>query len=118
KGVAEARRLQEEGLSMAQATREGRLPKHQNPWFQAGLQEQFGRVSADTWQSDLMAAMAANRDLQNATSMEAFDAFAQQHRAEWMKANVEGGRDGHFERGFGARSDAYYADARRQFAAR
>lgn len=117
-GEAEARRLQEQGATLAQATREGKLPAQMNPWFRAGLQEQFGRVSADTWQTDLAAAIASDDRMSRSTDLAEFDQFAQEHRQKWLEENVAEGRDGHFEKGFGSRSDAYYTDLRRQFAAR
>ncbi len=117
-GEMMARKLNEQGLSLAQATREGKIPKGLNPWFRAGLDEQFGRVTADRWQSDFMAAAGADEVLKESTNIQDFDAFAQKHLEGWSQENIGDGRGEHFERGFGHRRDAYVADERRKFAAR
>lgn len=118
KGEALARKLHESGNSLAKAVRDGKVPANESPWFMEGLQEQFGRTSADKWQSDLMGALATDEGMQQATSMDAFDAYVAQHRSKWLAENVgDEGRDARFELGFGGRSDAYYADERRKFAA-
>ena len=118
-GEAAARKLFEEGKSLAEATRKGLIPKAANPWYRAGLQEQFGRVSADKWQTDLMAAVASDEYLQKTTKLEDFDKFVAEHRVKWAEENVApGDRDAYFEKGFGHRADAYFANERRSFASR
>jgi hypothetical protein len=117
-GETAARKLFEQGKTIAEATRQGLYPKAANPWYMAGLKEQFGRVAADTWQSDLSGAVATDELMQKTTDLSAFDDFVRQHREQWMKDHVGDQRDPYFEKGFGHRADAYYADERRKFAAR
>jgi hypothetical protein len=117
-GIKKARELQEQNISYRKAIKDGLLPANQSPFFMAGLREQFGRISADKWESDLRVAIAKDEKLQDTDNIEDFDAFVADHRNRWMEKNVGGeNRDRHFDIGFGDRADAYYANSRRQFSA-
>lgn len=116
-GETAARKFAEQGKTYAQAIKDGLIPRGSSPFFVAGFKEQFGRVTADRWQSDLTLAVAKDDKLRTTTNLEDFDSFVQQHRKDWMQANVDpSNRDQFFETGFGHRADAYLTDARRQFA--
>lgn len=116
-GEAAARRMFEAGKSYADAVKEGLIPRGANPFYVAGFKEQWGRVTADKWNSDLTVALANNPDLQTSTDLKDYDKFVAEHRKDWLEKNVDPGkRDQFFETGFGHRADAYYANARNSFA--
>lgn len=119
KGEQMARRIAESGKSFRDAIREGLITPDQSPWFRLGAKEQFGRVTADKFATDLQLAMANDPKLTESVEASDYDAFVQEFRAQWLRDNVgdEKDRDLHFENGFGPRSDAYVTDLRRQFAA-
>ncbi len=118
-GVEAARTLVEEGLSLAEATRQGKLPQQDNPWFMAGFQEKTGQNAADKWRIKLMEDMQADSVLQESTSTDEAVEFINKHRANWLEENAPAGRDdGFFAQGFGARSDAYTQEELMKFAAR
>lgn len=112
-----ARELQESGLQYADAVKSGKIPASGSPWFRAGLQEQYGRVSADRYESDLMVHIAGNPDLQDSTDLNAYDQEEQKFRQDWLKDNVgPDNRTDFFEMGFGKLADAHLADLRRNWA--
>lgn len=118
-GSQKAREMLESGVTYKEAIRKGLIPAHASPWFQVGAREQFGRVSAGRFSTDLQNAVEMNGDLQASTDVKDFDKFLGDFRKQWMSANVgeEKDRTLDFERGFGPTSDAYTEDARRQFIA-
>jgi hypothetical protein len=118
KGEIARRKAHEQGLTLAEAQRKGDIPAQSNPWFMAGLKEQDGRVSADTWHTDLIVALSKDQDMQTTTDIGAFDTFVNKYREGWLKEKVGEGRDQHFEVGFGHRSDAYLDEERRKFASK
>jgi hypothetical protein len=60
----------------------------------------------------------ADPKLQESTNPADFDKFTGDFRKQWLSQNVgDENRDLNFERGFGAMSDAYSEDSRRQFVA-
>lgn len=115
-GEAEARRLGQEGQSLADLTREGKLPRQNNPWFQAGLREQYGRVAADTWASDFEHFLKNDDVMKTTTDMETFDRIAKKKSQEFLKEKVGDSLEPNFQRGFGGRYDARYAQLRSDFA--
>jgi hypothetical protein len=119
RGEQAARKIAESGKTYQQAIKDGLITPDQSPWFRLGAKEQFGRVTADKFATDLSIAAAADPKLQESVEPADFDAFAVEFRKAWLKENVgeDGNRDLHFENGFGPRADAYLTDARRQFGA-
>lgn len=117
-GEAAARRLSEAGATYAQAAKDGSIPRSANPFFMAGFKEQWGRVTADKFSSDLRVAVASNPDLQTATDLGSFDQFVTNYRKTWADQNIDPAkRDKFFELGFGHRADAYYTQERQEYAA-
>jgi hypothetical protein len=115
-GEQKARQLFESGKSYRDAIRKGDIDPHESPWFQLGAKEQFGRVTAGKFSSDLQDAVEKN--LSETTDVAQYDKFVQDFRAKWTEDNVGSeNRDLHFENGFGSMADAYAADSRRQFVA-
>lgn len=119
RGEQQAREIAESGKTYQQAIKEGLITADKSPWFKLGAKEQFGRVTADKFATDLSLAVANDPRLQESVEAEEFDAFAVEFRKNWMEQNVGDARnrDLHFENGFGPRADAYLTDTRRQFAA-
>jgi hypothetical protein len=117
-GQKKARELAQNAKDFKEAIRQGRITPDQSPWFMAGLREQFGRLAADRMNFEMMVAAAKDENLQTTTNAADFDGFAQKFVQGWQQQNLnDGDRDAHFERGFGAKTDAYLADQQRQFAA-
>lgn len=116
-GKLAADKIRQDGLTLAEATRKGKIPASRNPYFMAGLREQLGRNMADKFDGDLRAAVGQNSDLLSSTNVEDFDKFASKFREEWTKQNVgEGDQDDHFNTGFQFRADAYLTQSRNGFA--
>lgn len=111
-----AKQIREEGLSLAEATRKGKLPASKNPFYMKGLREQLGRNLADTFGGDLKAAMGADENLQVSTNLGDFDTFAQKFREQWEKDHLGENQDDHFKQGYQFRSDAYLTAVRNEFA--
>lgn len=117
-GAQKARELFESGKSYRDAIKQGLIGPQDSPWFQLGAKEQFGRVTAGRFSTDLQAAVENDPKLQDSTNPADFDKFLGDFRKNWLTQNVgEDNRDLHFERGFGAMADAYTEDSRRQFVA-
>lgn len=117
RGAAKARELMEKGMSYADAVAAGEIKPQSSPFYLASLKEQSGRVDADTWEGEFIKDVGQNEGLKKAISMEAFDKFAMEHRANFLKKRLgEQGRDLAYEQGFGARSDQYYFAARQKYA--
>lgn len=117
KGQQKARDLAQSATSFRDAIRSGAIMPSESPWFMAGLHEQFGRLAADRMNFDLMNAMTQDENLQTTTDPADFDKFLTQFTGQWQKDNLDATqRDSHFDQGFGAKSDAYIADAQRTFA--
>lgn len=117
-GEAAAREFANQGLTMGDLQREGKIPASQNPWYMASFNEQMGRVTADRWSEDLTAQMGTDKVLEKSTSMKDFDAYWSEKRDSWMKENGAQGWDKYFTQGFGGRADAYQHQARMEHAQR
>lgn len=118
-GEAAARQAVEDRLTYNEAEKQGLITKDQNPFFRKHFKRQFGRLMALRYEGDLRQAIAANPSLANATDVEAFDAFEQEFREQWMGEVVgEGNRDLDFEEGFGVQKDELVRNARSAFSAR
>lgn len=116
-GTAKAAELYANFQDVTKAMKAGEIQANQNPWFMAGLREQFGRVAADRMNFEMLAAMNTDETLQTSTDVKDFDQFAQGFVSNWEKSNLgDGPRDANFERGFAAKTDAYIADTQRQWA--
>lgn len=106
-GIEAARTLVEQGMSMAEATRQGKLPQQDNPWFMAGFHEKMGQSSADSWHYKLIEDMSKSQELKDSTNTDDAQKFINEHRAEWLAQNAPKGREEKFfSQGFGLRSDA------------
>lgn len=115
-GEQKARQLFESGKSYREAIKRGDITADQSPWFQLGAKEQFGRVTAGQFSSDLQAAVEKN--LSDTTDVAQYDKFVQDFRKQWVQDNIgEDNRDLHFENGFGSMADQYASDSRRAFVA-
>lgn len=118
-GVEAARDLVAKGLSLAEATRQGKLPQQDNPWFMAGFHEKMGQNDADKWRIKLMEDMLADPQLQDSTSTDDAVTFINQHRLDWLNNRAPVGKDdGFFAQGFEARADAYTQEELMKFASR
>jgi hypothetical protein len=116
-GIEAARALVEQGLTLAEATRTGKLPQQDNPWFMAGFHEKMGQSAADSWHWQLIEDMKKNPELQESTSVQDAQDFINKHREEWMGKNAPKGREQKFfSQGFGLRSDALTRDEMTKFA--
>lgn len=116
-GEQKARELAQSAKSFRDAVASGKITPDQSPWFMAGLHEQFGRLAADRMNFDMMNAVSQDEGLQTTTNPGDFDTFMSQFIGQWQKTNLDPSqRDSHFDQGFGAKSDAYVADAQRTFA--
>lgn len=117
-GAKAAREFFESGKSAREAIKAGLIRPDESSWFQLGAKEQMGRVSAGRFSTDLQNAIENDPKMQESTNVGDFDKFLGEFRKSWLKENVgDENRDLHFERGFGAMSDAYTEDSRRQFVA-
>jgi hypothetical protein len=114
-GERAARFASEAALKAGDLTRMGELPMQDNPYFMAGYEEEWGRVAAGTWQSDMKAAMDADPTLKESIKMEDFDKFVGGHINQWFK-DKGFDRTEFFEKGFGHMKDQYLAMARLGFA--
>lgn len=116
-GIEAARALVEQGLTLAEATRTGKLPQQDNPWFMAGFHEKMGQSAADSWHWKLIEDMKKNSDLQESTNVQDAQDFINKHREDWMAQNAPKGREQQFfSQGFGLRSDALTRDEMNKFA--
>lgn len=117
-GEQKARELFESGTSYKDAIKKGLISPQESPWFQLGAKEQFGRVTAGKYSSDLKDAVEKDPTLQESTDVAQYDKFATDFRKKWLADNVgDENRGLNFEHGFGSMADAYSADARSQFVA-
>lgn len=115
-GIAKASELYAQFQDVTKAMKAGKLQANQNPWFMAGLHEQFGRIAADRFNSDLMGAVNMDQTLKTSTNLADFDNFARSFMAGWEKQNLSDVRDPNFERGFASKADSYLAVNRSSWA--
>lgn len=115
KGAQAARLASEQAMKAGDMTRMGELPMQENPYFMSAYEEEWGRVAAGFWQSDLKAAMNEDQNLQESTNMADFDKFVGDHLKAWGTSHKLD-RSTEFERGFGGMKDQYVAMARLNFA--
>lgn len=112
-----ALRLHEQRKTYAQAVKEGLIPRSANPFFYAGVKEQFGRVAAETMASDILAAVQEDERMRKTTDIREYDEFVQQRVAEWLDQNVtQDLRDEFFDAGYAEHAQRLLAGQRTAFA--
>jgi hypothetical protein len=117
-GEQKARELFESGVTYRDAIKKGLISPQDSPWFQAGAREQYGRVTAGRFATDLQDAVQKDEGLQNSTDVADYDKFVGDFRQKWMEDNVGSDNRGlNFEHGFGSMADGYANNSRSQFIA-
>jgi hypothetical protein len=117
-GARKARELFDSGTSYKDAIKKGLISPQESPWFQLGAKEQYGRVAAGKFSTDLTAAVAQDPTLQDSTDVAQYDKFAQNFKQQWTADNIgEENRGLNFEHGFGSMAEQYGADERSHFVA-
>jgi hypothetical protein len=117
-GEQKARELFESGVTYRDAIKKGLISPQDSPWFQAGAKEQFGRVTAGHFATDLQDAVQKDEGLQNSVDVADYDKFVSDFRSNWMEQNVGTENRGlNFEHGFGSMADGYANNSRSQFIA-
>jgi hypothetical protein len=117
-GEQKARELFESGVTYRDAIKKGLISPQDSPWFQAGAREQYGRVTAGRFATDLQDAVNKDEGLQNSTEVADYDKFVGDFRSKWMDENVGADNRGlNFEHGFGSMADGYANNSRSQFIA-
>lgn len=114
--------MQEQGITSWKAYREavkaGTIKREDNPFFQAGLQRQFGTLAAQRIGADLAAEIAADPNMAESTDPAAFDKKLAEFMPSWLEKNAgESGQSPFFSSGF-ANADGVLMSLRNQFAAR
>lgn len=108
--------LSQQAKTYKDAVDKGMIPAHANPFFVAGVKEQYGRVVADQFASDMAGHIASNPDLQKSTDVKDFDATMTRAQEEWISQNIgPGNRDSFFNTGFSFRAQQTVAALRQQF---
>jgi hypothetical protein len=117
-GEALAGRLALQKKSFEQAVKDGSIPRGANPFFFAGVKEQYGKVAATKFSSDLRAATALDENMKTTTSIAEYDEFVKGKSEEWLKNNVPANqRDEFFDASFNDMALNALAGQREQFAA-
>jgi hypothetical protein len=117
-GAALAQRLSLQKKTFEQAVKEGLIPRGANPFFFAGVKEQFGRVQAGNFASDLRAQISLDDNMRTTTNIADYDKFVQNATEKWLGDKVPANqRDEFFDAGFNAIALAAVANQREQFAA-
>jgi hypothetical protein len=117
-GAELAGRLAIQKKSYDDAVKEGTIPRGANPFFMAGVKEQYGKVMATKFSSDLAGAVAGDENMQRSTSLQEYDDFVKGKTDEWLKSNVpDNQRDEFFDAGFQDSVLNAMAGQRQQFAA-
>ncbi len=111
-GTEAARKLQAQGKSFRDAIREGLISPDQSPFFRLGVKEQFGRITADKFQTTLT--MRALAELADSTDPEDFDKLAGEVRQDIL-GDIGEDADASFLNGFGPRADQHQVNARLAF---
>jgi hypothetical protein len=113
-----ASRLSLQKKTYDDAVKEGLIPRGANPFFYAGVKEQFGRVMAGTFSSDLRASIAQDENMRTTTNIGEYDAFVKDATQKWLDKNVPTNqRDEFFDAGFQGQAVSSVANLREQFAA-
>lgn len=116
RGSQLASEIFESGKSYREAIQSGQITPAQSPWFQLGFNEQFGRLSATRFGSDLQREISSGA-LKDETDMGKFDQFVTQYQQNWTKDNVGEDRQNEaFRMGFSRQVDGIIEGARYQFA--
>ncbi len=105
--------LREEAASYQDAIKKGLIDPSESPWFRRGAEEQFGRLAADSFGSQL--AHNALLELQDSTDPEDFEKFAAEQRSAFFETLGEDGEGAAFLAGFSPRADAHFQNARNSF---
>lgn len=116
-GEKKARELFDSGTSYRDAIKKGLISPSESPWFQLGAKEQYGRVTAGKYSSDLAFAVANDPGLQTSTDVTEYDKFAGDFKKQWTADNVGTSSGLNFDHGFGSMAEAYGADERSKFVA-
>lgn len=118
-GQEAAQALIDKGLSLADATRDGKLPMIDNPWAMAAFNEKMGAQSANEWHYDLIEKAAKDPGLQDSTEVKDMQDFIVKHKAEWLAVNgSKGSNKGFWDQGFDNRSNAAAQQEMMKFASR
>jgi hypothetical protein len=118
-GQEAAQGLIDQGLSLADSTRQGKLPMIDNPWAMAAFHEKMGAQSANDWHYDLIEKMEADQTLQESTSVKDAQDFIVQHKQQWLADHGSKGADkGFWDQGFDNRSNAATQQEMLKFASR
>jgi hypothetical protein len=111
-----ASQLALQGESYRSAVEKGLIPEHGNPFFVAGVKEQFGRVMADKMGEAFREHMKTNPEMLQSTDPADFDKNVQWFQEEWMGANIPPDKkDRFFNTGFASRAVAQMQANREQF---
>lgn len=112
-----AERLSLQKKSYESAVKEGLIPRGANPFFYAGVKEQFGQVLARKMSSDIRARVNLDENMKTTTSIEEYDAFVKEQSDKWAEENIPAGqRDEFFDAGFQASALNSLASQREEFA--
>lgn len=113
-GENKAREIQQQGLTYAEAIKQGLIEPHQSPWFRLGAYETFGRVSGSHYADEFDVAFKQS-DAAQSTDPKDFDAFEQKFRADWTEKNLGDKQDPYFQNAFGHTADNRIAGLRANF---
>ena len=115
-GQQAARDYFESGKSYREAIASGAITADKSPWFKQGAEEQFGKLAANNFNSDLKVAFAQS-EASDSYEPKDFDKFAADFMKTWGAENLPDDRTQAFNTGF-ANVDSYIAGQRDQFANR
>lgn len=109
-GQTTAAEMALQGKSYKEAVESGAIKRSDNPFFVAGVNEQFGRTAADKMASDLARTLA--HDLDESTDVSKVDSTVEAAQKAWIAENVGAEPDQHFTTGFALRASQHMEQVR------
>jgi hypothetical protein len=97
-GRAKAVEMQRTAKTYREAVDGGLIDRHANPFFVAGVQEQYGAAMAGKFDDDLKVHLQHLEELREETDPTTLDKHVAEFRGKWEKANLgTGTKDKHFQ---------------------